>query len=78
MSTEESKDPVPSSGNNPGIAPILITPDNPEKFKYVINRLADRETHFNQFDDSFVDYYLKDERGCFDLKFDQILYEPPS
>jgi hypothetical protein len=52
-------------------------PDNPEKFRFMISVMPDRQTHFNLFDKSCVDYFPNDKTGVFDIKFDSKLYEAP-
>lgn len=51
-------------------------PSDPFKYKYMINRHAKLDIHCNLFDSSFVEYFLDDPRGNFDILFDQKLYEP--
>ena len=50
-------------------------PSDPFKYKYMINRHDKLDIHCNLFDSSFVEYFLDDERGNFDILFDQRLYE---
>lgn len=42
----------------------------------MINRHENLDIHCNLFDSSFVEYFLDDVRGNFDILFDQKLYEP--
>ena len=35
------------------------------------------DIHCNVFDSSFVEYFLDDVNGNFEILFDQKLYEPP-
>ena len=43
----------------------------------MINRQDQVDIHCNLFDGSFVEYALDDSNGCFDVVFDQKLYEAP-
>ena len=43
----------------------------------MINRQDKLDIHCNLYDSSFVEYFLDDDRGNFDVLFDQRLYEPP-
>ena len=52
-------------------------PSDPFKYKYMINRHEKLDIHCNLFDSSFVEYFLEDGNGNFDILFDQRLYEPP-
>ena len=52
-------------------------PSDPFKYKYMINRHEKLDIHCNLFDSSFVEYFLDDGVGNFDILFDQRLYEPP-
>mmetsp|Transcript_5514 Transcript_5514/g.7378 ORF Transcript_5514/g.7378 Transcript_5514/m.7378 type:complete len:113 (-) Transcript_5514:103-441(-) len=52
-------------------------PTDPTKYKYMINRHEQLDIHCNLFDSSFVEYFLDDANGNFDILFDQKLYEPP-
>ena len=52
-------------------------PTDPIKYKYMINRHEQLDIHCNLFDSSFVEYFLDDANGNFDILFDQKLYEPP-
>ena len=45
-------------------------PDDPVKYKYVINRHDELDIHCNSFDSSFVEYFLDDPNGNFDILFD--------
>ena len=47
------------------------------KFKYMVNRQEQLDIHCNLFDGSFVEYYLDDPAGNFEVIFDQKLYEAP-
>ena len=51
-------------------------PSDPFKYKYMINRHEQLDIHCNLFDSSFVEYFLDDPSGNFDVLFDQKLYEP--
>jgi hypothetical protein len=51
-------------------------PSDPTKYKYMINRHENLDIHCNLFDSSFVEYFLDDINGNFDILFDQKLYEP--
>lgn len=42
----------------------------------MINRHEKLDIHCNLFDSSFVEYFLDDPNGNFDILFDQKLYEP--
>ena len=42
----------------------------------MINRQGQLDIHCNLFDSSFVEYFLDDTNGSFDILFDQKLYEP--
>ena len=42
----------------------------------MINRHEQLDIHCNLFDSSFVEYFLDDPNGNFDILFDQKLYEP--
>ena len=42
----------------------------------MINRHDALDIHCNLFDSSFVEYFLDDPNGNFDILFDQKLYEP--
>jgi len=42
----------------------------------MINRQGNLDIHCNLFDSSFVEYFLDDPNGSFDILFDQKLYEP--
>ena len=42
----------------------------------MINRHENLDIHCNLFDSSFVEYFLDDPHGNFDILFDQKLYEP--
>ena len=52
-------------------------PSDPFKYKYMINRHEKLDIHCNLFDSSFVEYFLEDGSGNFDILFDQRLYNPP-
>ena len=52
-------------------------PTDPIKYKYMINRHEQLDIHCNLFDSSFVEYFLDDANGNFDILFDQRLYNPP-
>ena len=52
-------------------------PSDPFKYKYMINRHEKLDIHCNLFDSSFVEYFLEDGTGNFDILFDQRLYNPP-
>ena len=52
-------------------------PTDPIKYKYMINRHEQLDIHCNLFDSSFVEYFLDDANGNFDILFDQKLYESP-
>ena len=43
----------------------------------MINRHDNLDIHSNLFDSSFTEYFLDDDKGQFDVLFDQKLYEPP-
>ena len=43
----------------------------------MINRHDNLDIHCNLFDSSFTEYFLDDDKGQFDILFDQKLYEPP-
>ena len=43
----------------------------------MINRHEKLDIHCNLFDSSFVEYFIDDGIGNFDILFDQRLYEPP-
>ena len=45
-------------------------PSDPLKYKYMINRHEQLDIHCNLFDSSFVEYFLDDPRGNFDILFD--------
>ena len=51
-------------------------PEDPFKYKYMINRHEQLDIHCNLFDSSFVEYFLDDPNNNFDILFDQKLYEP--
>ena len=51
-------------------------PADPFKYKYMINRHENLDIHCNLFDSSFVEYFLDEPNGNFDILFDQKLYEP--
>jgi len=51
-------------------------PSDPFKYKYMINRHEKLDIHCNLFDRSFVEYFIEDPNGNFDILFDQKLYEP--
>ena len=42
----------------------------------MVNRQDQLDIHCNLFDSSFVEYFLDDPTGQFDILFDQKLYEP--
>jgi len=43
----------------------------------MINRQEKVDIHCNLFDSSFVEYFRTNERGNFDIIFDQKLYDSP-
>ena len=45
-------------------------------YKYMVNRQDQLDIHCNLYDSSFVEYFLDDPSGQFDILFDQKLYEP--
>ena len=42
----------------------------------MVNRQDQLDIHCNLYDSSFVEYFLDDPSGQFDILFDQKLYEP--
>ena len=42
----------------------------------MVNRYDQLDIHCNLYDSSFVEYFLDDPSGQFDILFDQKLYEP--
>ena len=52
-------------------------PQTDEKIKYMVNRQDQVDIHCNLFDGSFVEYALDDSNGCFEVVFDQKLYDAP-
>ena len=44
---------------------------------YEIRYNFNLRTHCSKIDESFVDYILDSNRGCFSMYFDQALYKPP-
>ena len=48
-----------------------------DKIKYMVNRQDQVDIHCNLFDGSFVEYALDDSNGCFEVVFDQKLYDAP-
>ena len=45
-------------------------PSDPTKYKYMISRHDQLDIHCNVFDSSFVEYFLDDVNGNFDILFD--------
>ncbi len=45
-------------------------PSDPLKYKYMINRHENLDIHCNLFDSSFVEYFLDEPSGNFDILFD--------
>ena len=43
----------------------------------MVNRQDQVDIHCNMFDGSFVEYALDDSNGCFEVVFDQKLFDAP-
>ena len=48
-----------------------------ERYRYLITVQEKVTVHSNLFDSSVVEYYTDNERGQFDIVFDQKLYDAP-